>query len=79
MSFMRYKQQEYLKNKNVLLLVTRFRTFPLVELSLGWMLSSRAFLRFTQQTNVLFFNLTQFVEQTPLYLRFSKTSNRASL
>ena len=61
---MRHKQQEYLKNKNVLLLVTRLETFPLVELSLGWVLSSRAILRFTQQANVLFFILTQFIEQT---------------
>ena len=62
---MRHLQQEYLKNKNVLLLATRFMTFPLVELSLGWMLSSRALFRFTQQANVFIFNLTQFIEQTP--------------
>ena len=61
---MRHLQQEYLKNKNVLLLATRFMTFPLVELSLGWMLSSRALFRFTQQANVFIFNLTQFIEQT---------------
>ena len=62
---MRHIQQEYLKNKNVLLSAARFRTFPLVELSLEWLLFSRATLRFTQRANVLFFNLTQFIEQTP--------------
>ena len=64
MSFMRYIQQEYLENKNVLPLAARSKIFPLVELSLEWLLSSSAILCFTQLANVLFFNLTQFIEQT---------------
>jgi hypothetical protein len=61
---MRHLQQEYQLNKNVLPLATRSLIFQLVELSLQWMLSSRANARFTQRTKINFFNLTQFVEQT---------------
>jgi len=49
---MRHLQQEYYQNKNVLPLATRSIIFKLVELSLQWMLSSRAIVRFTQRTNV---------------------------
>ena len=61
---MRHKQQKYKINKNVLPLITRSIIFPLVEVSLRWLLSSRAILRFTQHTNIVFFNLTQFIEQS---------------
>ena len=58
---MRHLQPEYKLNKNVLPLATRSLIFQLVELSLQWLLSSRASVRFTQRTNVMFFNLTQFI------------------
>ena len=61
---MRHLQQEYFKNKNVLPLATRSMIFQLVELSLQWVLSSRASVRFTQQTKINFLTLTQFIEQT---------------
>jgi hypothetical protein len=61
---MRHLQQEYQINKNVLPLATRSLIFQLVELSLQWLLSSRAIVRFTQRTKINYFNLTQFIEQT---------------
>ena len=61
---MRHLQQEYQLNKNVLPLATRSLIFQLVELSLQWVLSSRANVRFTQRTKINYFNLTQFIEQT---------------
>lgn len=75
MSFIRHKQQEYLENTNVLPLAARLWTFPLVELSLGWLLSSSASLCFTQQANVLFFNLTQFIEQTHFQYFLCRSEN----
>ena len=65
---MRHLQQEYQLNKNVLPLATRSLIFQLVELSLQGLLSSRAFVRFTQCANIVYFNLTQFIEQTLLFL-----------
>jgi hypothetical protein len=59
---MRHLQQEYQINKNVLPLATRSLIFQLVELSLQWLLSSRAIVRFTQRTKINYFNLTQFIE-----------------
>ena len=61
---MRHFQQEYQINKNVLPLATRSLIFQLVELSLHRLLTSRAFVRFTQHTKINNFNLTQFIEQT---------------
>ena len=66
MSFIRHLQQEYYQNKNVLPLATRSMIFQLVELSLHRLLSSRANVCFTQHTKVNNFNLTQFIEQTPI-------------
>jgi hypothetical protein len=63
---MRHLQQEYQLNKNVLPLATRSLIFQLVELSLQWLLSSRASVRFTQRTKIYNFKLTQFIEQTRL-------------
>ena len=63
---MRHFQQEYQINKNVLPLATRSLIFQLVELSLHRLLTSRAFVRFTQHTKINNFNLTQFIEQTLL-------------
>ena len=63
---MRHFQQEYQINKNVLPLATRSLIFQLVELSLHRVLTSRAFVRFTQHTKINNFNLTQFIEQTHL-------------
>ena len=65
MSFIRHLQQEYQINKNVLPLATRSLIFQLVELSLQGLLSSRAFVRFTQRAKINNLNLTQFIEQTP--------------
>lgn len=62
---MRHLQPEYQINKNVLPLATRSEIFQLVELSLHWLLSSRANVRFTQRTKINYFYLTQFIEQTP--------------
>ena len=61
---MRHFQQEYQINKNVLPLATRSLIFQLVELSLHRVITSRAFVRFTQHTKINNFNLTQFIEQT---------------
>lgn len=61
---MRHLQPEYQINKNVLPLATRSEIFQLVELSLHWLLSSRANVRFTQRTKINYFYLTQFIEQT---------------
>lgn len=60
--FKAYNDQNIKQIKNVLLLVTRSLTFQPVELSLLWLLPSRAKVRFTQHNKNNIFNLTQFIE-----------------
>lgn len=48
MGFKRHLQQEYISIKSVLPYSSTPHIFQLVELSLGWLLPSRAILRFTQ-------------------------------
>ena len=62
---MRHIQPEYLNKKRVtFVLDNTWNLFQLVELSLHWLLLSRANVRFTQQNKVNYFSLTQFIEQT---------------
>jgi len=67
---MRHLQPEYLNKKRVTFAQDNtWNLFQLVELSLHWLLLSRANVRFTQQNKVNYFSLTQFIEQTPIKLR----------
>lgn len=62
---MRHIQPEYLNKKRVIFAQDNtWSLFQLVELSLHWLLLSRANVRFTQQDKVNYFSLTQFIEQT---------------
>ena len=62
---MRHLQPEYLNKKRVTFAQDNtWNLFQLVELSLHWLLLSRANVRFTQQNKVNYFSLTQFIEQT---------------
>gem|GEM_PF-5743447 len=63
MDFMRHLRPEY-PNKKCAAVSSAFETFQSVELSLHQLLPSRADVRFTQLNKTIFFNLTQFVEQT---------------
>ena len=56
MGFKRHIQQEYISIKSVLPYSSTPHIFQLVELSLGWVLPSRAILRFTQLKQSYFFN-----------------------
>jgi hypothetical protein len=62
---MRHIQPEYLNKKRVTFAQDNtWNLFQLVELSLHWLLLSRANVRFTQHYKVNYFSLTQFIEQT---------------
>ena len=54
MGFKRHIRQELYINKNVLHLAARYVIFQSVELSLGWLLPSRAILCFAQRNKVIF-------------------------
>jgi hypothetical protein len=60
-SFLRYLQQEWIKEKRATFGST-FIPFQLVEISLHWLLFSRASVHFSQQRK--YNKLTQFIEQT---------------
>lgn len=60
MSFFRHLQQEYTLIKKRAAFNNTFRIFPLIEVSLGKLLSSRACLRFPQLCKYNFLTLTQF-------------------
>ncbi len=75
MSFIRHTRPEYLKQKRATFGST-FITFQSVEISLHWLLSSRARVRFSQQCKNN--QLTQFIEQIPQFIeqiRFPRLRN----
>ena len=63
MDFLRHKLLEWYQKKRTTF-GSAFRPFQSVELSLPWLLPSRAEVRFTQLNKCIYFNLTQFIEQT---------------
>ena len=67
--FMRYLRQEWNKEKRATFGST-FIPFQLVEVSLLWLLFSRASVRFSQQRK--YNKLTQFIEQTPSPLDYAR-------
>jgi hypothetical protein len=67
MDFLRHLQPEY-SNKKRAAKGNALTLFQLVELSLLELLPSRAQVRFTQLIKNIFLSLTQFSEQTPVYI-----------